>query len=520
MRLGRVTIADAIAWCLILTCPVGAAEGEPRVVLPGIISDGMVLQSGRQVPIWGTATAGHEISVEFSGQKVRVTAGADGRWKARLGALQATMEPRDLTIRCTGQTITIRGVVVGEVWIAGGQSNMYYPLVLMRDYAKERAAADRLGAVRVYRYMGRGPEGDLPWKKVDYNRALEMSAVAYYFARDLTQALPDTPLAIIETSISATWTEGWMSRQSLEAYNSDPRHADKIDLTGADYNNVEAFRPGFWHDKIISRLVPYGVRGVIWYQGEGNTPKPEQQKTLLPAMIRLWREEFENDSMPFLFCQLPPWHIPDPALREQWPRFREAQAHVWRHTPGTAMVVGVECGAAGTIHPRHKEELGQRLALAARALAYGQDVPYSGPIYRGRVVEGDKLILHFDFAGSGLNARGGGELKQFEVCGADGNFVPAQARIVGQTVVVSNPRISSPVHARYAWRNYPADMKDYETQRADLTRQSRSQPDPGKWLDEELDRRYSQNADYPVEANLYGSSGLPASPFRTDEYPP
>jgi len=498
---------------------VGQADAGVSIALPDVISNGMVLQSGRTVPIWGVAGPGAGVSVRFGGEDARTQAGPDGKWKAYLGPLDVSSTPRAMTLRCPDDTITIEGVLVGEVWIAGGQSNMWYPLMLMSNREDHRLDADRLRNVKVFRALI--PDQPDRWDKVDYERALGVSAVAYFFMRDLSAAYPGVPIGVIDTSVAATWAEGWMSKGALQAYNAAPDHPEKIVMDGSGYAEVPEFQPSYWYEAIMANVMPYGARGVIWYQGEGNTPKPEQHKSLLPALIENWRQDFEQPELVFLLCQLPPHHfrIPWDPQDELWAYFRESQLHVWQNVRGTSMVVAPECGAAGNVHPRHKDEFGERLALAARAVAYGEKIVYSGPVYRSKRVSEDGITIHFDHVGSGLMARGGeAELRQFEICGPDGRFAPARARIVGDTVVVFSPAVTRPVHVRYAWSNYPADIAALDKAVAALEEDMGDHPEPGKWFTEQMEELYSENADYPVEADLYNQEGLPASPFRTDDF--
>ena len=508
-----------VALLILVVGPHVCRADDGGLAVPPIISDGMVLQSGVAAPIWGTARAGVEVTVEFAGEQANGTAGPDGRWEAVLGPLDVSAAPRTMTIRSDGETVAVAGVKVGEVWVAAGQSNMWYPLSLMTNREAHREAFDALQDVSVFRAV-LAHRAD-QWDAVDYERALGTSAVACYFMRDLSAALPGVPIAVIDTSVAATWAEGWMSKTALEAYNADPAHEQKIVMDGSDYGGNPDFQPTRWYEGIIAKVLPYGVRGVIWYQGEGNAAKPRQHDTLLPALIAQWRRDFRRPDMPFLLCQLPPFYTRPPwdPKRQFWAYFRESQLRVWQSVPNTAMAVAPECGAAGNIHSRHKDEFGERLALAARAVAYGEDIVYSGPIFRDKQTDGNRITISFDHAGSGLVVKGGGELKQFEVCGADGQYFPARAEIVGDTVVVSSPDVAEPLHVRYAWANYPADTTELDKIIAALTEESEDQPEPEKWLGVQLDERYAEDSDYPVEMNLYNVEGLPASPFRTDDFP-
>ncbi|HJN17775.1 MAG TPA: sialate O-acetylesterase [Armatimonadota bacterium] len=502
-----------------LICLAAPRVACAELSLPAIISDGMILQSRMRVPIWGSAPPGVEVSVRFAGEEVRAEADADGRWRVDLGPLDVSTEPRVMTIQSGDEVLRISDVLVGEVWVAAGQSNMWYPLQMMSNHGEHKEAFDALEHVKVFR-AAIALRAD-QWDKLDYARAMGTSAIADYFARDLAEAYPGVPIAIVDTSVGATWAESWMSKETLDAYNADPAHEQKITMDGTDYGGNPDFQPTRWYEGIITKVIPFAVRGVIWYQGEGNAAKPAQHSTLLPALIAQWRRDFERPDMPFLICQLPPFHPRAPwDPRDQvWAYFRESQLRIWQAVPNTGMVVAPECGAVGNIHSTHKDEFGERLALAARAIAYGEDIVYSGPIYSRHEVGGGRVIVHFDHVGAGLKVMGGAALMQFEICGADGQFVPANAHIDGDTVVVSSPDVPDPAHVRYAWTNYPADMTEVNAALDALAEESKGQPEPEVWLRKQIDTRYAENSQHPIEANLYNLDGLPASPFRTDDLP-
>ena len=261
--------------------------------------------------------------------------------------------------------------------------------------------------------------------------------------------------------------------------------------------------------------------GVVWYQGEANSCKPEQQKKLLPALIENWRVDFEDPKLPFIMVMMPPladidWDNP---LQEAWAYFREAQMEVARTVPATAVVVAPECGAAGSIHPRHKDEIGIRAAQAARKVAYGENIVASGPVFKSMKVKGDKIIIHFEHIGMGLVVKSGGKLKQFFICGADHKFLPALAVIRGNTVEASHPKIAQPVAARYAFTNYPADdMGALERAFAEIKRQSKTKPDPKQWETQQRDILFATIDKCPIGMNLYNREGLPAAPFRSDRF--
>jgi sialate O-acetylesterase len=316
------------------------------------------------------------------------------------------------------------------------------------------------------------------------------SAVAYFFGRDLQKAL-NVPVGLIVSSWSGTIGEAWASRPALEA-NAELRgivtaHRAAVQNYALNKEIFQARRlldpeknpngPSNLHNGMIAPLIPYALRGAIWYQGESNAGRAKHYQTLLPALIANWRADWGQGDFPFLIVQIAPFsRIPEPKLVMQesasWAEVREAQLLTSLRVPNTALAVTADVGDEFDKHPRRKEPVGARLALCARAVAYGEKVVYSGPTYKGMKVEGNEAILSFDHVGSGLTARGG-PLTGFWSAGPDKKFIPAVAEIRGDKVVVTNDRVTTPVAVRYGW------------------------------------------ADYPV-VNLWNKDGLPASPFRTD----
>lgn len=508
---------------LIMLCALQAvcAYAVQPLEMSIVYSNGMVVQRDKNVPVWGKGEPGCSITVWFAGQKATGQVASDGKWKVYLKPMPAQAEGRTMEIEMSGAALAkpvaraIQDVQVGEVWLTGGQSNMWYPLDKMENCAKQQADADALKNVRVFRVLTIES-----WDKVNFARAKQMSAVGYFFARDLRKALPaSVPLALIDTSVGATWTECWMSPEAVAKFNRET-DTEKIKTDGSDYGKVKEFQPSHWYREVQCKVIPYAFRGVLWYQGEGNALKYDQQKRLLPAFIANWREEYEDPALPFIIVMLPPladidW---DPK-QETWARFRETQMEVAQTVPHVAVSMAPECGAAGNIHPRHKDEMGERAALVARKLAYGQDVVSSGPVYKSMTIKGEKIIVHFGQVGGGLVAKGGGKLGQFRICGEDHKFVPAQAAIKGNTVVLWSPEVKKPVAARYAFSNYPADdLSGLARAFAEFKVQSQGKPDPKKWETEQREEKFATIDKYPIDMNLYNREGLPAMPFRTDRF--
>jgi sialate O-acetylesterase len=469
-----------------------------------LFSDNALLQCDLPVPVWGTADPGEKVTVTFAGQTVTATADAQGRWRATLQPLQPSATPQTMTI--TGSnTVAIKNLLVGEVWLCSGQSNMQWVLKNTENsQAAIDAAADPL--LRLFTVQGRATnqpahtiEGR--WAECSSASAAGFSAVGYYFGRDLRRAL-QRPVGLINASVGGTAAELWTARGTLEAdaelravLAAHEKAVANYPKALADYKAKEAellkkyeadvaaakaagkpaprkpappknpadAGPASLYNGLIAPLQPFALRGVIWYQGESNNGRAEQYKKLFPAMIRGWREAWGQGDFPFLFVQIAPYQGMSPEIRE-------AQLVAWQKTPKTAMVVTTDCGDAKDIHPKRKEPVGQRLALAARAIAYGENIEYSGPVIESIKIDGHKAVLNFTHVGAGLEARGG-ELTGFKIAGADKKFLPATATITGKQVIVFSPEVAAPVAVSYGWAPVP-------------------------------------------EVNLYNSAGLPATPFR------
>lgn len=448
--------AVALAVALGLTA-LGTARTEAAVKLHGLFTDNMVLQQKARVPIWGTADDGTEVTVELQGQTAAAKV-KNGQWRASLNNLKAG-GPFTLTVRSGDSRIELKDVLVGEVWVASGQSNMEWPLLASREPQKaiEASANPKIRLFQVPKVRSPKPLEELGkegarWVSAGPKTVPGFTAVGYFFARDLQKKLK-VPVGIIQAAWGGTAAEEWTSAATLQKELHIKPGGNATTL----YNGM------------ITPITPYAIKGVIWYQGESNAGRADQYFQLFSAMIQNWRQEWHQGQFPFLFVQLAPWDVPK---NQSWAFLREAQLLTMLRVPNTAMAVITDYGDPRDIHPKDKEPVGARLALAALALAYHQDVEYSGPLYDSKKVEDGKVRLSFKHVGGGLQARGG-ELKGFEIAGADGKFVPAQAAIEGENVIVSSPQVSNPTEVRYGWANHP-------------------------------------------EVNLYNREGLPASPFRTN----
>ena len=488
-----------------LLCAALASSTWAEVRLPALFGDHMVVQSGVPIHVWGWADPGEVVQVDFLGQQASTTASETGRWETYLDPAGAG-GPHTLEVR-GGNRIIIEDIHVGEVWVASGQSNMVWPLRRSRNAEEEIASAEYPG-IRYFKVelaTSDSPQEDVRgrWLAISPETAAEFSGVAYFFARHLHGKL-GVPFGIIQSAWGGTPAEAWTSLPTL---SSDPSLAAMVEEFEAEAEAARApyqaavkdweervtkaksegrdpprnlpvpralrpqHRPGALFNAMVAPLTPYPVRGTIWYQGEnnGNRGQGLLYRRLFRSMIENWRDEWGLGAFPFLFVQLANYGRVPP--QSNWAELREAQALALGLTR-TGMAVTIDIGNPTDIHPRNKQDVGLRLALAARAIAYGERaLEYSGPLFRQATKEAGAIRLWFDHASDGLEARGGA-LEGFEVAGADGNFVQAEARIAGSTVVVSSPSVGMPTQARYAWAAEP-------------------------------------------KGNLFNAAGLPASPFRT-----
>lgn len=486
-KLSFVIVVTALLFC--------AKTSRAELRLPAIFSHNMVLQQGMPVPIWGWADDGDTVTVSFRNQKVSTKA-KDGKWMLKLRKLKAG-GPDVLTVSTKNATIQFTNVMVGEVWVCSGQSNMEWPLNKTENAEVAIAAAKnhniRLFTVRKTKITT--PTNDVvgTWVECTPETVASFSAVAYYFGRDL-QAARGVPVGLIHTSWGGSPAEAWMSQRVLTA---NPRYkAEIIDGYAEAYRQYETalakwqqsdkttrqprppqWRPSELYNGMIAPLIPFAIKGVIWYQGESNAERAEQYRSLFVDLIRNWRQDWGQGNFTFLCVQLAPFKaIKDEPGDSSWAELREAQFLATKRLPKVGMVVITDVGDEKDIHPRKKEPVGARLALAARGIAYGERIVYSGPVFKEMKIKGSKVFLRFDHVGSGLEARGG-PLKGFAICGPDKKFVWADAKIVSKdTIEVSSPKVQQPIAVRFGW------------------------------------------ADYPV-VNLWNKEGLPATPFRTDNFP-
>lgn len=481
----------------------GVLSSTPRaeVRTPAVFADHMVLQ--RDVPphVWGVASPGEEVRVSFRGNSRSVIADTLGQWQVSLPPGNAG-GPFLLEIEASNK-LTFSDVLVGDVWFASGQSNMGFRMREVANAEGELRDADQ-PAIRLFQVEHNAadyPATDVAakrWALATPQTAADFSAVAFLFAREI-HADQHVAIGVVEADWGGTPAEAWTSLPALSADASlmpvfaaysklaDGESAYRLEKQYHDqetaaaraegkpvpsfpfHPEIRSWIPSALYNGMVAPFTPFPIRGVIWYQGESNAG-PERVASynrLFETLIRDWRTRWNVGEFPFLFVQIANWKSGPDSV---WPELREAQRRTLE-LKNTGMAVAIDIGNPDDIHPTNKQDVAHRLALAARAIAYGETLEYSGPLYRYAVVEGSAMRVSFTHA-AGLSAKSG-PLTGFEVAGADHKFVPATAIIDHDSVVVSNASVPSPVYVRYAWASYP-------------------------------------------ECNLYNVAGLPASPFISE----
>jgi len=485
------------------------------VRLPDVISSSMVLQQKQVVPIWGFAEAGEAVTVMFGKQKKTSTADANGKWRVNLDKMPASFTPAIMAIAGKNK-IELKDILVGEVWLVAGQSNMQrllretangetaqatanHPNIRLFNVSREVAFKKKTGALGI-------------WQTTTPKSLKEFSAAGYYFGVELERELR-VPIGLINSSYGGSQAEAWTPVDYLNA-NADLRptvertkiwdeerpkvkieyeaaikkwreDSDKAKASGArpspspsvpdalrDYRVASSI-----YDGMIGPLMPFAIRGAVWYQGESNEARAEQYNILLTTMIRAWRERWGAGNFPFGIIQLPNYRSvkPEPT-DEPWSFIREAQRRTVLNTPNTNLIVTIDIGEANDIHPKNKLDVGKRMARWALKDVYGRRLTNS-PMFKKAEVKGSKIVLTFDDVGKGLKIKDGDKLDEFAIAGADKKFYWADAKIVGKNKVeVSSANVLNPQAVRYAFNNNPK------------------------------------------HANLTNDSGLPAAPFRTDDW--
>ncbi len=503
-----------IIFALLLGLP---ALARADVKLPDVLSSLMVLQREARVPVWGRADAGEAVTVRFAGQVKKAVADANGNWRINLDKLKANATPAVMTIEGRNK-IELKDILVGEVWFLSGQSNMQLVLSQTANGEAVIAAANhpqiRLFNVSRDVAFDRKPLPLANWLACTPESVKPFSAAGYYFGVELQKAL-NVPIGLINSSYGGSQAEAFTPVEYLSAspdlrptvergavwvaekpkVQADYDAALKKWREEADKARAAGVRPSpsppvpdalrenrpaaALYDRMVAPVVPFAMRGAVWYQGESNEARAQQYKLLLETMIRAWRERWGQGDFPFGVIQLPNYRqVKNEPADEAWSHLREAQRRVAMSTPNLGLIVTIDIGEANDIHPKNKLDVGKRMALWALASAYGRKIVDSGPTYRSAKVEGAKIVLTFDEAGKGLRLRDGDKLDEFAVAGADKKWYWAQAKIVGKNrVEVWSDAVPQPLAARYAFNNNPK------------------------------------------HPNLTNDGGLPAGPFRTDDWP-
>lgn len=480
------------------------------VKLPAIISDNMLLQQQTTVNIWGTADPNEKVSVKpsWSSKPYTTAANADGKWLIKVKTPKAS---NNQTIEISGEnTINIKNVLIGEVWLCSGQSNMDFQVSKAKGWRtgilneeEEMKDAD-YPEIRLFHVAQKlSPEQELDdcegqWMICNRENLKEFSAVGFFFGRDLYKKL-QVPVGLIQSTWGGTHAESWTKMPvmqndpvyaqlvkdfytakenypaDLKKYEEDKRAYDAEKSKGNTDIKAPKKPTGIYHNKALSTLwnamihpiIPYAIKGAIWYQGESNSIRANDYTHVFTKMINSWRKEWNRGDFPFYFVQIAPHY-------KQPPTIREAQLHTWQSVKNTGMAVITDVGDSTDIHPRNKVVPGTRLAKWALAKTYGQVIPYSGPVFKSIKVKDGKAVLTFDYIDKGLTCSSD-NLTGFVVAGNDRQFYPATAIIKGNTVEVSAPEVTNPVAVRYDWDKF-------------------------------------------FRASLFNTAGLPASPFRTDKW--
>ncbi|MEI6074064.1 MAG: sialate O-acetylesterase [Verrucomicrobiota bacterium] len=456
------------------------------VKLPAVFGDNMVLQQQQAVPVWGWADPKARVTVKFAGQTRSTRADASGKWLVKLAKMPASCMPQALVVE-SGESITLTNILVGEVWLASGQSNMEKPIGMQRgqqptlNYEQELAAAiyPQVRIFLVEKELSAKPLDQLlkfqGWQECSSNslNTMHFSAAAYFFGRELHTNL-NVPIGLIESSWGGTRVEPWTPPVGFQSVPS----LAKVTTPAFGTNKIPNTAPTVLYNAMIAPIAGFGMRGAIWYQGESNRSDTNYDAKMA-ALVGGWRQVWHEGPFPFYFVQIAPFkYIKDlttySAETDPLPPFWLSQSRAARHIANAGMIVTTDLvDDLSDIHPRNKKEVGHRLALLALDKTYEQPVPSTGPAFKQMVVIGNKAFLSFKHLHGGLVSQDGQPLTWFTIAGADRKFVPAEAKIVGDNVVVSAAGVECPKAVRFAWNQI-------------------------------------------AQPNLVNAAGLPAEPFSTD----
>jgi sialate O-acetylesterase len=461
--------------------------------MPAIFGDNMVLQQKQPVPVWGWSKPGTEVTVKFAGQVKHARAGADGRWETSLKPLNASSQPADLLIEA-GETRIFTNILVGEVWLCSGQSNMEKPIGKQSgqkpvfNAEEELSAADfpEIRLFKVEKFVAAEPQKDFKaatgWRFCNSNslEAIKFSAAGYFFGREIHTRLK-VPVGLVESSWGGTRIEPWTPPAGFKRVKSLAELTAPLSPT----NKLSSTTRTAIYNAMIAPLVRFAMRGALWYQGESNLMGKESDGPIytdkMEALVGGWRQLWGEGDFPFYYVQIAPFKYYTSITRRvpyagALPEFWEAQTRA-QHIKNSGMIVTTDLvDDLKDIHPRNKLDVGKRLAFLALNKTYGQKgVVCSGPVFKKMKIKGRQAILSFDDAAGGLVSKDGQPLTWFTIAGADKKFIPAQAVITNGTVMVSSPDVAHPVAVRFAWSEL-------------------------------------------AQPNLANQAGLPAVPFRTDQF--
>ncbi len=489
--------------------------GNADVKVASIFSSNMVLQRGMAVPVWGTASAAETVIVDFNSQTVKTIADDEGKWLIKLSSM---IEGGPYTMVVRGKNeVRFENILIGEVWICSGQSNMTFELKKTNNAKQDvtEATNPMIRLFTVKRIVSETPLSDCSgaWAVCSPEEAEDFSAVGYFFGKALQESLK-IPIGLVHVSWGGTAAEGWLPKEVLESdsdfvpiltrWRKDIENYPlalkefeeklpaalaqwKIDSTNAVALGRAPSRkptaprgpghrdtPTGQYNGMLYPIIPFAMRGVIWYQGEANASRAYQYRTLFPTLIRHWRNVWHQGDFPFYFVQLPNLDRQPEPSKSGWAELREAQL-MTLNVLNTGMAVTIDVGDPKDLHPTNKKPVGERLAIIALSQTYGKSIEFSGPIFKSVTFGKKNIVVSFTHIGDGLTTKGNVKLAGFTVAGKDKKFVPVDAKIKGNEVIISNSKVKKPVSIRYAWADNP-------------------------------------------KCNLFNKNGLPASPFRTDEW--
>ncbi len=511
-------IAHIASWWVALIVLLMVPATSQALELGSPFQSHMVLQRDMAVTIWGKAQPGEAVQVTFQNHQAMTNADESGYWQVKLPPLNANAQGQSLTVAAdqTESQTVLEDVLVGDVWLCGGQSNMEWSVNKSNGAKTEIAAADhpliRLAQIPRTKSNSPQPQVEMTWSVCSPQTISSFSAVGYYFGRALQKKL-DVPMGLISANWGGTPAESWLPadrlkdhpelqptldrwkrmieayphnlaeyKKKLQAWKSQPKD-QRGTSPRAPQGPEHARRPGALYNAMIHPLIPMAIKGAIWYQGESNASRAKQYATLLPRLIESWRDAFEQPQMPFGIVSLANFREPaqNPGDDNAWAELRWAQYLTAANDPHTGLAITIDIGEAKTVHPGNKQDVGRRLARWALSNVYdrevySREVPASGPVLASMKIEGDKVRLRFKHAQGGLVAKNNDKPGRFQIQDHDGQWHWAMAEIQDETVIVRSPKANQPKAVRYAWESNPP-------------------------------------------ATLYNKSGLPMVPFRTDDEP-